>query len=91
MRHRDVDLDAATYTLAGTKNGQRHVVQLSKQVVALLRARMSADAAPDALVFTTGDGAGLGHWARETKAVYKASGTAGWTRDDLRNHARRVG
>jgi integrase len=84
MRHRDVDLEAATWTLADTKNGQRHVVQLSNQAAALLRARMPADAAPDALVFTTGEGAALGHWDRETKAIHKASRTAGWTRHDLR-------
>ena len=36
------------------------------------------------LIFATSTGAPLGNWDRETKAVQEASGTACWTRHDLR-------
>ena len=39
---------------------------------------------PSALIFAVTTGAPLGNWHRETKALQGASGTAGWTRHDLR-------
>ncbi len=39
---------------------------------------------PNVLIFATSTGAPLGNWDRETKALQEASGTAGWTRHDLR-------
>ena len=90
-RWQDVDMDARTLTLLDTKNGQAHVVPLSRQAIDLLRSRLPTDGdgkaiQPDkgALIFTTSTGAALGNWDRETKALQEASGTAGWTRHDLR-------
>jgi integrase len=67
------------------------VVPLSWQAANLLRARLPKDddgksvrPAPGALIFATGTGARLMNWDRETKLVMQASGTAGWTRHDLR-------
>jgi integrase len=90
-RWRSVDLEARTWTIAETKNGEPHIVPLSRQAFDLLRSRLAVDDAgnvkrPDAgaLVFATSTGAPLGNWDRETKALQKVSGTEGWTRHDLR-------
>jgi integrase len=82
----DVDLAAETFSLPGerTKNEEPHVVPLSRQVVELLRARKPAKVKPTAFVFCTSSGGMLGNWDRETKEIQEASGTAGWTRHDLR-------
>jgi integrase len=80
----DVDLDAGTWTIRETKNGQPHIVPLPQQAIALLRARRTQDAAPAALVLATETGGPLGNWDRETKVLQEASGTEGWTRHDLR-------
>ena len=40
--------------------------------------------APNGLVFSTGSGAGLSNWDRETKRIQQASGISGWHRHDLR-------
>jgi integrase len=81
----------ATWAIQDTKNGQPHVIPLSRQAVALLRDRLPKDKngkatkpAADTLLFTTGSGGGLVNWDRETKVLMEASGTEGWTRHDLR-------
>lgn len=83
---RDVDWQAGTLTISGerSKNRQPHVIPLSRQALDLLRARQPAEAAPDALIFSTSTGGALGGWDWETKRLQAASGTAGWTRHDLR-------
>jgi integrase len=88
---RDVDFQAATWTIRETKNGQPHVVPLSAQAVALLQTRLPKDGAgkvlkpaPTARVFATGTGGPLRNWDRETKVLMEASKTGGWTRHDLR-------
>ena len=90
-RWRDVDMEARTWTITETKNGEPHTVPLSRQAMDLLRSRLPIDADgnlkrpdPDALVFSTSTGATLGNWDRETKALQESSGTGGWTRHDLR-------
>jgi integrase len=89
-RWRDVDLDAKTWTIRETKNGEPHVVPLSRQAADLLRSRLPdvrdnwTRSYGDALVFATSTGAPLGNWDRETKAIHEASRTSGWTRHDLR-------
>jgi integrase len=80
----DVDLDAGTWTLRATKNRQPHVVPLSTQALDLLRARRPDKPKVDALIFSTTTGKLLGNWDRETKTLQVDSGTAGWTRHDLR-------
>jgi integrase len=81
----------ATWTIHDTKNGQPHIVPLSRQAIALLRHRLPKDKhdrptklPADALLFTTGSGGALMNWDRETKVLMEASGTEGWTRHDLR-------
>ncbi|MCX8133646.1 MAG: site-specific integrase [Roseococcus sp.] len=81
-RWRDVDLDAAEWRIAETKNGRPHRVPLSRQAVALLRA--IGPGAPDARVFATSGGGKLANWDRATKRLMRETGTAGWTRHDLR-------
>ncbi len=90
-RWRDIDLDAATWTIRETKNGQPHAVPLSRQAVALVLDRLPRDKnekpmKPDAsaLLFATATGEPLANWDRETKILMEASGTGGWTRHDLR-------
>jgi integrase len=80
---RNVDLDARTWTIPATKNGEPHVVPLSRQAVALLRSRLPdgpdgepTKPAPGALIFATSTGAMLGNWDRETKRIIIASGLA---------------
>ncbi len=81
---RTMDLDAATWTIAETKNGQPHVVPLSRQAADLVRSLRPEKPEADALVFATGTGRALGNWDREAKALQAASETTGWTRHDLR-------
>ena len=85
-RWRDVDLDIRQWRLPETKNGMEHLVPLSRQAVALLRARLPADPDPRAFVFTS-DGAKLINWDRATKSFMSASNTEGWHRHDLRRTA----
>jgi integrase len=83
-RWRDVDWQAGTWTIPETKNGQPHVVPLSRQAIDLLRDRRPAEPDPDALIFATRSGAALINWDRETKRLHDASRTGGWHRHDLR-------
>ena len=83
-RWRDVSLDAATWTILATKNGQPHVVPLPRQAVAFLASIKPTDAKPDTLVFGNRAGGPLVNWDREAKAIMTTSGTAEWTRHDLR-------
>jgi len=83
-RWRDVDFTTGTWTIPETKNGEPHVMPLPGQALDLLRAINPENAAADALIFATSTGAPLCNWDRETKALQEASGTAGWTRHDLR-------
>lgn len=88
---RHVDLKAATWAIPETKNGEPHVVPLSRQALDLLRARLPRDdqgepkdPPREALIFATSTGAALGNWDRSTKQVHKDSQTDGWSRHDLR-------
>jgi integrase len=87
-RWRDVNLETRTWTILATKNGEKHVVPLSRQALEVLRSRLTtgsvASPDPNAPVFATSKGAPLGDWDRETKVVHRASNTASWTRHDLR-------
>jgi integrase len=91
-RWRDVNMEARTWTILETKNGEPHVVPLSRQAMDLLVARLDVDEDgspvklddPSALIFATSAGTALGAWDRETKALQKKSQTAWWTRHDLR-------
>lgn len=80
----DVDLSAGTWTIPETKNGEPHVVPLSRQAAELLRTVRPPVAKSDELVFRTKSGGKLPNWDRETKAIQAASGTEGWHRHDLR-------
>ncbi len=80
----DVDLEGRTWRIPVTKNGESHMVPLSRQAAALLAARKPTKPAPDALVFATSTGARLDNWDREQGAVHKASSTKNWHRHDLR-------
>jgi integrase len=82
-RWRGVNLNAGTWTIPETKNGQPHVVPLSRQAVELLRC-MPTSPKPDALVFATPSGAALSNWHRVTKAIHAKTGTSNWHRHDLR-------
>ncbi|MGC8468535.1 MAG: tyrosine-type recombinase/integrase [Acetobacteraceae bacterium] len=88
-RWKDVDWQAGTLAIAAerSKNRQPHVVPLSRQALALLRARLPAEADPEARIFATRTGGALPGWDKETKRLQAASGTAGWTRHDLRRTA----
>jgi integrase len=83
-RWRDIDMGAGTWTLAATKNGQPHVVPLSRQALALLQAVKPEAPSADALVFASEGGKPLQNWDRESKKIMETSKTEGWTRHDLR-------
>jgi integrase len=85
-RWRDLDLAADEWRIPSTKNGLGHRLPLSRQAMVLLRAVGPGE--PETLVFRTkakrgGDGR-LINWDRETKRLMAETGTAGWTRHDLR-------
>ncbi len=83
-RWRDIDPTTGTWTIPETKNGEVHIVSLSRQARALLGAIRPVTAKPGGLLFATSTGAPLVNWDRETKALQDKSGTAGWHRHDLR-------
>lgn len=90
-RWKDINFENATWTIAETKNGQAHVVPLSRQAVALLRATFGENAAGEkttaddtSRIFSTSSGAGLGNWHKEARKIMERSKTHGWTRHDLR-------
>jgi integrase len=83
----DIDLEAATLTLAATKNGKPHLVPLSRQALVLLTAIKPKNAKPADLVFQARGGGRLANWAKGTETIQKASKTTGWTRHDLRRTA----
>ena len=85
----DIDLKAGTWTIPNTKNGQPHIVPLSSQALSLVKSLLpqGPDGSPvkaTARLFSSPTGEALGNWDRETKAIMKVSGTANWTRHDLR-------
>lgn len=80
----DVDISAGTWAIRETKNMQPHIVPLSAQALDLLRSLRPEKPGMEALIFATKTGEALGNWDRETKILQAASGTAGWTRHDLR-------
>lgn len=88
-RWREIDLDTGVWTIAKerTKNGKGHTVALPGQMVTFLRSLLPTGGSKppaSALIFSTSTGAPLGNWDRETKKLAKLSGTADWTRHDLR-------
>ncbi len=80
------DIAYSAWTLPITKNGKPHVVPLSRQANVLIAALEPAVPDPEAFVFTT-NGKPLDNWDRETDRLQAASGTASWTRHDLRRTA----
>jgi integrase len=80
LRWKDVDLDAGLITLPETKNGETHVLPLSKQAVAMIVDRRGARVKANDPVF-----AGIrSNWAPAQKRINRLSGTEGWHRHDLR-------
>jgi len=78
----DIDFDAKTWTIPETKNGQPHIVPLSRRALELLMSLKSR--AEGELVFCVKGGGPLHNWDRETKGIQAESNTEGWTRHDLR-------
>ena len=80
----DVDLPGAVWRIGAdrAKNGMEHLVPLSRQAVEQLR--LIGPGKPGALIFATSKGGHLTNWHRAAQAMMQASGTAGWTRHDLR-------
>jgi integrase len=88
MRWRDVDLGSALWVIPTTKQNRPHIVPLSRQALAMLRARATDCRDPDDLVFANPNtGHQLSHWDRTTKRIQARSGTSGWHRHDLRRTA----
>jgi len=81
---RNVDMTAETWTIPDPKNGQMHIVPLSRQALEFLAAIRPASPKPDAFIFATRTGGLLSNWDRETKKLMAASKTARWQRHDLR-------
>ncbi|WP_340109954.1 integrase family protein [Pikeienuella sp. HZG-20] len=88
-RWRDFDFRNGVWTKPTVKAmGGRDRAQslpLSQAALALLRALPGyAHGLPDDYVFPNGRGGPLDNWDRISAAIYEASGTAGWTRHDVR-------
>ena len=93
-RWRDISLAGAKWIIRDTKNGEPHVVPLSRQAVSMLRLQTgrgifgeTIKPRPDDFVFRTKSGKRLRGWDREAKKVMADSDTSGWTRHDLRRTA----
>lgn len=80
-----VDFERRIWTIPTPKNGQAHLVPLSRQALDLLRRLGPGE--PEALIFCTATGSALGNWDRAGKRLMAESGTAGWHRHDLRRTA----
>ena len=78
----EIDLKQALWTIpagrvkADQAHARQHIVPLSKQAVALLRAIRPARAAAGTLIFSTATGKPLGNWDRSTKRLMIAAGLA---------------
>jgi integrase len=81
------DIAYGAWTLPSTKNGQQHVIPLSRQASALLRGLQPVQEDPLRFVFTTSSNGPLTAWEAATERLQEASGTEGWTRHDLRRTA----
>jgi integrase len=80
LRWKDVDLEAKTITLPVTKNGEPHVVPLSRQALQIIAERKPAKVRLDGSVF-----AGITtNWNPAQRRINRLSGTDGWHRHDLR-------
>ena len=84
---KDIDLTGGVWRIPETKNGNPHIVPLSRQAKTLLHSWMSTETRSDTLVFPSRNGSPLSNWDRETKAIMRETGTSGWTRHDLRRTA----
>lgn len=92
LRWRDVDMKNRVWrkpSVKSTRGGPRsQSLPLSEAAVALLKGLPQfTSAKPDALVFPNTEGGTLGNWQRFQNALYRASGTTGWHRHDLRRTA----
>jgi len=83
----DVDLCNGTWSIPSTKNGEQHVVPLSKQAIEHLKKRAGSGTDSAALVFSTPSGKRISNWDREGKLLHVATGTENWHRHDLRRTA----
>ncbi len=84
---REIDLTGGTWTIPAerSKNGEPHIVPLSRQARDLFAALGPGQ--PGDLIFAAATGTVLGNWDRTCKAIQAASDTAGWHRHDLRRTA----
>jgi integrase len=80
LRWKDVDLDAGLITLPETKNGETHVLPLSRQARQMIADRKGARVKANDPVF---DGL-RSNWYPAQIRINKLSGTEGWHRHDLR-------
>ena len=85
LRWSEIDIEAKTITLPAsrTKNGRQHVIPLSGQALAIIKA--TPQRANRDLVFGSGDG-GYSGWSKAKAQMDEklGKGVAGWTLHDLR-------
>lgn len=80
LRWKDVDLEAKTITIPETKNGEPHIVPLSRQAMQIIADRKVDGVRTNGLVF-----AGImSNWNPAQLLINRLSGTEGWHRHDLR-------
>jgi integrase len=80
LRWKDVDLEQKVITLPETKNGETHVLPLSRQAMQMILDRKPAKMRGNDLVF-----AGIrSNWFPAQKHINRYSNTSGWHRHDLR-------
>jgi integrase len=94
----EIDLEQGTWTIPperqkntkpkdeGENERKPFVIPLSRQAVALLRSVKPWERQPNgtAMVFASRNGKPPTNWDREQKAIFEATGTQGWHRQDLR-------
>ena len=83
-RWSDIDWVSGTWTITDTKNGEPHIVPLSRQALSFLAETRLREEDPHGIIFATASGTPPANWDRETKLLHTATATSNWHRHDLR-------
>jgi integrase len=93
----EFDLATGTWTIAAKRRKdtrsrtrknvaptQPHIIPLPAQIIAMLQALKPVAPHPSDLILQNKSGRELDNWDRWAKQIFEATGTAGWSRHDLR-------
>ena len=83
LRWDQIDFAGKVIRIEETKNGEAHVLPLSRQAMELLETRKAINGVGD-LVFVNSVGTKMANWNRVQISLHRTSDTKGWHRHDLR-------